>query len=294
MIRRTSETVWRRLFVALLVCTMVGSALAVPVGAASEPRSAPTDTSAPVTVYVSEELDISNVELTGGTDIGEDQITLRRVDDNESLQIDDPTEANFSGAEPGLYYVTDTGDERPEIRVVQPQVTDLRLRDGSGRNVTYRTVKSLSSVIIRAEYNFSTVDRLDVRMQGPDGEAVKLNERSARITESGGRTSVYMADRPPGTYTVTVQGSNVVAGKRTVTVTIRGAGTPTATATATPTPTATATPTVTPTPTAAATPTPTDTPTATPTPTEGSAPGFGPGVTVLALLGLALVAIRQQ
>jgi hypothetical protein len=275
--------------------------------AASEPRSEPSNTLPPVTVYVSETLDISDVQLTAGDDIDEDPITLRQVDGNDSIAIEDPTNANFTGVDPGLYYVGEDGDERPEIRVVEPRVTSLLLREGRGQDVTNQTVRSITALIVRAEYDFVNADRLDVTIRGPDGEPLDLNPQSARISRSGGRISVYMADRPPGTYTVTVQGSDIPAGQRSATVTIGSEPTPTATATPTATPTATATATATPTATPTGTPTPEPTPTATPTPTAGTSStptlstptealgnGFSVEFTIIVLVILMLGIIKRK
>ncbi|MFB6108282.1 MAG: hypothetical protein ABEJ82_05500, partial [Haloplanus sp.] len=264
---------WYPLLVVLLVGAVLVGGFVGPATATTEPRTKPTNPAPPVTVYVSEQLDISHVELTSDDedDIGTNPVELRRVDGNGSVSIDDPRNANFSGVAPGSYYVASDRDQKPEIRVVEPHVTSLVLRNSRGTEVTNGSVRSLSALVVVADYDFDGVDRLDVVIRGPDGEPLSVNQQSARITQSGERTSIYMADRPTGTYTVTVRGSNVVAGERSATVTIRGDATATPTATETPTPTATPTATPTPTPTATATvtetPTPTATPTATPTPT---------------------------
>ncbi|WP_248895526.1 hypothetical protein [Haloplanus halobius] len=303
--RRGSDPRWTQLLAVGTVCLLIASVFALPVVAVNEPRSEPTNTSPPVTVYVGEQLDVSDVQLTGATDgeINDGPLTLQQVDGNASVDVDDPTNADFAGVDPGRYYVTRDNDQRPEIHVVEPHVTSLLLRSGDGRNVTDQTVRSLSSLIVRAEYDFDNVDRLDVTIRGPDGEPLGLNPQSARITESGERMSVYMADRAPGTYTVTVRGS-IVAGQRSATVTIRGDRTATPSPTPTATPSATPTATASPTPTATASPTPTATASATPTanatttspatPTEMPATGFGFGLAAVAVFGLALAALRRR
>jgi cell division septation protein DedD len=309
-----TDRLGRRYLAVFVALACVVAVVTVPAAAVSEPRSEPSTTIPPVTVYVSETLDISNVQLTAGDDIDDDPVTLRQVDGNASIRVEDPTDADFNGTTPGRYYVESDGDEKAEIRVVEPRVTSLLLRDGRGENVTDRTVRSLSSLVVRAEYDFATADRLDVTVRGPDGEPLGLNPQSARITESGGRMSLLMAERPPGTYTVVVQGSDITAGRLSRTVTIRGDRTPTPTATPTPTPTATRTPnataTPTPTATATATATPTTTPTSTPTATPNAtatptptaaetttapANGFGVGAALVALCSLvAALGLRRR
>jgi hypothetical protein len=297
--------------ITVLLCLAVIAGTAGLAVGASEPRSEPAKTSPPVTVYVSETLDISNVELTGYDDIDDDPITLRLADGNATVRIDDPTNASFDGVQPGEYYVESDTDREPDLRVVEPRVTRLRLQSRGGENVTDRTVRSLSALIVRAEYDFDNADRLDVTIRGPDGVPIGLNPRSARITESGGRMSVLMATRPPGTYTVVVEGSDIDAGRRTATVTVRGEPTPTPTSTPTPTGTPTPTTTASPTPTETPPPTPTSTPAPTPPstatavspPTQATetstrtampADGFGPGLAVAVLLGLVIGITRRR
>jgi PGF-CTERM protein len=288
---------------ALLV--IVAAAVALPAAGVSEPRDEPAETDPPVEVYVSETLNISSAQLSGGGTIGNATTTFTAVGGGASFTVD-PQRADFDGVAPGAYYAENDSDVRADLRVTRPQVSTLELRDEESRDVTGERVdpEDLNRLTIRARYNFADADRLNVSVVGPSGDEVA----TARITESGQRITVDLGTPVPGTYTVTVAGSNIEAGTATATVRVRGAATPTATAaptptttpTAAPTPTATSTSTPTPTPTATPTPTPTAMPTetatatATPTasPTAGDGPGFGVVAALLALLVVALAGRR--
>jgi PGF-CTERM protein len=298
----TAET--HRVVIVGLVVLVVG-ATALPAVAVNEPRDAPAEPDPPVRIYVGETLDISEVRLSGGGTIGTDPTAFAAVGSGPTFTVEDPTNASFDGIETGSYYVTNDSDVRAEISVVQPRISTLELRDTREVTVTNGSgdPEHLGTVSIRARYNFESVDRLDVTVTGPSGETIAAR----RIVESGGRITVDLGDPTPGTYTVTVQGSNADAVRRTATVRVRGATpTPTATPTATPTTTATATPTGTPeatataTPTATPTTTATSTPTGTPTPTPfpgttlGDGPGFGVVGALLALVTLALYGRRRR
>jgi hypothetical protein len=304
----------RRLAVVLVAsCCLLG--VAAPALAAEDPRQRPGSVTPPVTVYVSEELDISDVRMTGGGQITDDDrvtprpVTFERVNGTENFTVQNPEEANFTGVAPGSYDAAKDGDGEPELEVVQPRVTRLTLQNSNAQNVTGERVRRdrLRAVTVVAEYDFDEADRLQVTMRYR-GEDVGLNQRAAQITESGGRYTIGMRDRPLGEYTVVVTGSAIEAGTRSATVELTATDpTPTPTATATPTPTSTPTPVPsvtplpsTPTPTATATPTPTPTTTATPTPTPTATAtaddGPGPGLVgaVLAVLAAALVAVRRD
>lgn len=295
------------LTVAVLVALLVG-AVALPAVAVSEPRDSPSSTSPPVRVYVSETLDISAVELSGSDrTIGTEPTTLVAVGGGTSFTVD-PTSADFDGVAPGAYYVEGDRDVRADVTVIRPQVYSVVLRNERQQDVTggRSDPADLDRLSIRARYNFAEADRLDVSVVDPSGSEVA----TGRITENDQQILVDIPDPTPGLYSVTVTGSNIEAGNRTVTVRARGqVATPTPTPTAEPTPTTTATPTPTstaePTPTATPTPTPTaePTPTATPTPTptstptatvtEGGGPGFGVVAAALAVLALALLGRRR-
>lgn len=301
----------RRATVALVaLCCVVGAVS--PALAADEPRQRPGDTSPPVTVYVSENLDISDVRLTGGGRIQDDRpepVTFQRVDGPENFTVENPEAANFSGVPPGSYDALSDADERPELDVVEPRVTRLTLRDRNARNVTGERVRQgqLDRIVVVAEYDFAEADRLQVTMTR-DGEDVGLDQRAARITESGGRYTVGMSARGPGRYTVTVTGSSIEAGARSATVRVVAAdatATPSPTSTPTATETRPITPTPSPTPTATDTPTPTPatttttvavtaTPTTTSTPTDGAGPGPGLVGALVALLAAAGLAARRR
>jgi hypothetical protein len=306
-----SLTLRRVAVVLAAICCLAGAVSTAT--AVENPRDRPRDTSPPVTVYVSETLDISDVRLTGGGQVQDDDrpeaVTFQRVDGAGNVTVENPEEANFTGVAPGSYDALRDDDEEPELEVVEPRVTRLTLRDGNARNVSGQTVRRdrLDVVVVVAEYDFAEVDRLQVSMTR-DGEAVGLNPGAARITESGGRYTIGLSNRPTGTYTVTVAGSDVEAGARSATFRLVAADwtrSPTPTATPTPSPTQTATetrpisptptspsPTATPPPatTTAAAVTATSTATDTPAPTDGI--GHGPGlvgalVALLAVAGLA-------
>jgi len=314
-------TTLHRLLVILAVALAVVAAATGASVAVEDPRDAPSNTSPPVRVYVSESLDISNVELTDGGTIGTDQTTFVSVAGDEVFTVD-PENADFDDVEPGSYDADSDDDDEAELIVVQPRVTDFDVRNERGVDIAGDTVEAsdFEEVTITAEYNFAEADRLDVTVENPDGVDLAGN---SRITTSGGSVTVDTSSAIPGTYRISVEGSDIEDGRASTTVTVAGGNgdsgdgqtrTPTATATPTPEPTATATatptatpePTPTATPTATpeptATPTPTDTPepttTATPTPTptatEGGGPGFGPVVALLALLTVAILAHRRE
>jgi hypothetical protein len=289
-----------------LACLVV----AVPVAAVEEPRDAPEDTAPPVVVFAGEEdLDVSEVELTGGGRIGTDEAQLVGVSgdaDGVPLRLSDPTAADFDDVETGAYDSTADADERPEVTVTRPDVTELVLRSERGVNVTGDTVDDLETLTVEAEYDFDEADRLDVTVENPDGLDLTPD---GRITESPGSLTVDVGGEGAGTVRVTVEGSELEDATRTATVTVgdeatrtrtrtqtrtrTASPTPTPTATATefpptPTPTSTPAPTESPTPTASPTPNPSDTPE--PTPTSTTAPGDGVGV-VVAVAALVLAAL---
>lgn len=291
----------RRTIIVLLVALLVGVA-ALPGAAVDEPRSEPAETTPPVRVYVGETLNISAVELSGspGT-IGTNATTFRAVGGGSSFTVETPTAADFDDVEPGSYYATTDDDVQAELSVRRSAVESLELRDRRAATVTNRSTdpEYLDRLLIRARYNFESVDRLDVTVVDPSGATVA----TGRITESGELIRVGLGDPTPGVYTVTVTGSNVDTASRTATVRARGA-TPTPTATATPKPTPTPTPTATSTPTPTAGPTPTSTPTSTPTrtatatpaepATTGDGPGFGVVTVLVAALTLAAAALARR
>ncbi|MFB6079902.1 MAG: hypothetical protein ABEJ81_02700 [Haloferacaceae archaeon] len=288
--------------VGLLFGVAVGGALA-----AADHRDAPASTTPPVRVYVSESLDISAVQLTGGGTVGTGSTTFVATDEDHTFVVPNPTDADFTGIEPGSYYVDRDGDTRPEVTVVRPRITDFEVTNERGVKIGGRTVDrtDFEEVTVTADYNFDEADRLDVDVEGPNGLDYAGD---AAITASGGSVTVDTSGGPTGEYTVSVTGSAIEDGTASTTVTVEGRGgggtsTATRTRTATPTPTTTATPTrtATPTTTATATPTRTATPTttvtptrtATPTPTttSGGGPGFGVGGALVATLALAGAAV---
>jgi PGF-CTERM protein len=284
-----------------LIVLAVG-AVALPVVAVNEPRDAPADTQPPVRVYVSETLDISSVQLSGGGTVGTEETTFTAVGGGESFTVD-PTNANFDGVPVGSYYAESDRDIRADLTVVRPQVYSIVLRDDNQQDVTGRStdLANLDRLTIRARYSFADADRLEISVVDPSGSEVA----TARITENDQQITVTIPDPTPGTYSVTASGSNIEAGNRTVTVRVRDQVTTAApTATATTTATAASTPTATPEPTATATATPEPTATATPeptstaTPTAGTTaddgPGFGVVAAVLAVLAVALLGRHRR
>jgi hypothetical protein len=262
---RVHSTAVRSVLAVAVVCLVVGAAAASVAVAVEEPRDSPSDTTPPVRVYTGETLDISNVQLTGGGTIGTDTVTLVRVGSGDRTDVD-PENADLDGVESGSYYVESDSDEGAELAVVRPRITDFEVRNERGVDVEGDTLPAndFEEVTITAEYNFAEADRLEVTVDDPDGLDLAGN---ARITESGGSVTVDTGDTDPGTYRITVEGSEIEEGSRTAEVTVAGR-----TATATPTDTLTATPTATPDPTATATPTPDPTATATPTATPTDTP----------------------
>ena len=286
----------RRRVVALALIVLAVGAVGLPVVAVSEPRDAPADTRPPVRVYVSETLDISSAQLSGGGTVGTEETTFTAVDGSESFTVD-PTNANFDGVPVGSYYAESDRDVRADLSVVRPLVYSIVLRDDNQRDVTGRATdpENLDRLTIRTRYSFADADRLDVSVVDPSGSEVA----TARITENDQQITVDIPDPTPGLYSVTASGSNVEAGNRTVTVRVRGqAATAAPTATATPDPTATAPPT----PTATSTATPDLTATATPAPsptpfpgtTSDDGPGFGVVVVAAALAALAVTLLGRR
>jgi hypothetical protein len=308
---------------AIVAAAAVLAALAVGPAAMAveEPRDRPGSTSPPVTVYVGETLDISNVRLTGGGTVGTNTTTFASVSGDETFTVD-PTDADFDGVSPGSYDAQRDDDGSAELTLVRPRVSEFEVRNERGVDIEGDTLprSDFEEVTVTAEYNFEEADRLDVAVENPDGVDLAGN---ARITESGGSVTVDTSGAKPGEYHIVVEGSEldgraettVTVEGRTATATPTATVTPTSTPTATVTPTETATPTETPTPTVTATstptptetPTPTRTPTATPTatepptstrtptPTRTAAPasGFGPVVALLAV-ALTAVAVRRR
>jgi hypothetical protein len=237
--------------------------------AAEEPRRRPGDTTPPVTVSVSEELDVSGVRETDGGSLGDDPATFERVDDRDAtFRLEDPETANFTGVDPGLYDSRADGDDAPELRVVRPRVARLVVRTRDGTNLTDGRVSDERLELFRvvAAYDFDEADRLQVTLSR-DGTGVGLDPRAARITEGGESYTTGTVGRPPGPYTVTVTGSAIEAGTRSVTV---GVGEPPATAT------------------------PTPTPIGAPTPTPTAADGPGPGVAVAVGAPVIAALVRRR
>ncbi|WP_305881857.1 PGF-CTERM sorting domain-containing protein [Haloplanus halophilus] len=306
----------RAVLATLLACLLVVGAVAGLAAAAEEPREEPADTSPPVRVYVSETLDVSDVQLTGGGTIGTEQTTFVSTTGDNVFTVT-PERADFGGVDPGSYDADTDDDDEPELVVVRPRITDFDVRNERGVDIAGDTLPAddFEEVRITVEYNFADADRLDVTVESPDGIDLAGD---AVITESGGSVTVDTSSADPGTYRITVEGSDIEAGSATTEVTVAGGATatpePTATATATATPTPTPEPTATPTPDPTATPEPTATPTpapeptvtatpaptaeptatATPTPTESAGDGFGAVVAVLALLAAAAVPRRRD
>jgi hypothetical protein len=269
----------------LVVCLVVAAATTSV--AVDEPHDEPSNTRPPVRVYVSESLDISDVELTGGGTVGTDETTFVSVSKDEVFTVD-PENADFDGVEPGSYDADADADDEAELIVVQPRITDFEVRNERGVDIADDTVDAddFEEVTITVEYNVAEADRLDVTLEDPSRVDLAGN---GRITESGGSVTVDTSGADAGTYRIAVEGSDIEDGRASTTVTVASAG-----PTATPTPTPTAT---TPTPTAT-TPTPTATSTASPTPfpgtTLGDGVGFGPLVALLALLAPAFVGLGRD
>ncbi|WP_299330700.1 hypothetical protein [Haloplanus sp.] len=290
----------RRTVIPLLVVLLVG-VVTLPGAAVNDPRSEPAETTPPVRVYVSETLNISAVELSGGSGaIGTNATTFRAVGGGASFTIESPAAADFDGVEPGSYYVTTDSDVQAELSVRRPEIDSLELRDQQAVTVTNRSTdpEHLNRLSVRARYNFDAVDRLNVTVVGPSGATVA----TGRITGSRGLIRVEISDPVPGVYTVTAAGSGVDAASRTATVRVRGTtATPTATATTTPAsaPTTTAS-TTTPTPTGTplpATPTRAEqpaTPTDPATATVGDGHGFGVLTVLAAALALTAMALARR
>jgi PGF-CTERM protein len=316
---RSEMSTARVILAAALLALLVVAGAAAPSVAGEEPRDEPADTSPPVRVYVSETLDISNVELTGGGTVGTERTTFVSTTGDSVFTVD-PESADFDGVSPGSYDADTDEDDDSELVVVQPRITDFDVRNERGVDIAGDTVEAgdFEEVRITVEYNFDDADRLDVTVESPDGVDLAGNRR---ITESGGNVTVDTSSADPGTYRIAVEGSNIEAGAASTEVTVAGGRTatptpeptptatpeptPTATPTATPEPTPTATPTATPEPTPTATPTPEPTPAATPgptatatpeltpTPTESPGDGFGVVVALLAVLTVA-VGLRRR
>ena len=302
----------------ILVFVVVVFVISSGVGAVSEPREEPTNTSPPVRIFVGETLDVSNVQLTGGGTVGDSSVTLVGVagDAEGAVEtIEDPTDADFGNFATGTYDVQADSDERAEFAVTEPRVTDVTITNENGANVTNAWDPTGDELTVTTEYNFDDADRLDLTVEDPDGLDVTGSVASSdRITTSGGSVQLDLSDQDEGTFRITVEGSVLEDGTRTVTVRTgpRETATPTVSPTETPEPTVTDTPTSTPTPTESPetpTPTPTVTPTntvsstATPTgtaspsatPTTGTTgPGFGILLAVIALVVAAIYTHRTE
>ncbi|SDZ84526.1 PGF-CTERM protein [Haloplanus vescus] len=308
---RLSSLPTRSLAVTAVVLALVVSAAGVGV-ALDDSRDAPSDTSSPVRVYVSESLDISDAQLSGGGTVGTEQTTFVSASGDDVFTVD-PEDADFDGISPGSYDAESDNDSRADLRVIQPRISDFDVRNERGVDIAGDTVSAtdFEEVRLTVEYNFADADYLEVTVETPGGVDLAGNRR---ITSSGGSVTIDTSGAEAGTYRISVEGGDIEAGAASTTVTVAGGAEstatpkptatprPTATATERPTPeptatataTSTATPTPTPEPTATATVTPTATATATPTTTTSDGPGFGPVVAVVALVGAALAAIRRR
>ncbi|WP_142858746.1 hypothetical protein [Salinigranum halophilum] len=306
----------------LLATFLVALVLVGTVGAVPAPRDAPADTAPPVRVFVAETLDVSTVQLTGGGTIGSGSVTLVGVAgaaDGTSETITDSTNADFDGFETGGYDVSADGDGRADVVVAEPRVTSVVVRNQNGANVTDGWEPTGQSLTVTVEYNFDEADRVDVTVESPDGldvtDGVTTDDR---IATSGDSVRLDLSEEPVGTFSITVEGSDL--DRATQTVTVRTGPRETATAvpttprtptpeTPTDTPTATVTgplteapterptETSTPTPTETRTPPETPTPTASPTPTDTTAtstPGFQVGAGVAALVVLSYLVRRRR
>ncbi|MFC7173543.1 hypothetical protein ACFQL0_09620 [Haloplanus litoreus] len=173
--------------------------------AVEEPRDEPSDTSPPVRVYVSETLDISNVQLTGGGTVGTERTTFISTTGDSVFTVS-PENADFDGVSPGSHDADTDDDDDPELVVVQPRITDFDVRNERGVDIAGDTVEAsdFEEVRITVEYNFAEADRLDVTVESPDGVDLAGNER---ITESGGNVTVDTSSADPGPYRIEVEGA---------------------------------------------------------------------------------------
>lgn len=204
-------TARHRLLVALCIGLTVAAVTTGASVAVEEPRDAPSNTSPPVRVYVSETLDISNVQLTGGGTIGTNRTTFVSVGGDGVFTVA-PESADFDGVAPGSYDA-DGDDDSPELRVLRPRVSEFEVRNQRGVDIAGDTVSAsdFREVRITAEYNFEEADRLDVTVEGPNDIDLAGNRR---ITTSGGNVTVDTSGADPGTYRIVVEGSKSRTGER--------------------------------------------------------------------------------
>jgi PGF-CTERM protein len=292
----------------LLVGCVLVAAVPGAVAAASGPRDAPPSSPLPVIIYQGETLDVSDVQQSSGGTIGSGQVTFVGLDGRAEGDVETESEAeraDFDGYDKGSYDADEDGSA--EIRIAEPRVHQVVLRNRNDANVTAQYIDDASDMSVAAQFNFEVADRVDVVVRNEDGLNITADVTdSSQIRTDRGSIDLDLSDEGLGNFTITAEASDlpatytipVAVGRPSEeTATATTTATPSVTATPTVTPTVTATPTITPTGTTTTTPTATRTATSTasPTPTAADEPGFTALAALVALVaGLVLRRRRRR
>lgn len=210
---------------ALLVLVVVAASLAMAAmladgsGAVASPRTNVSATPPPpVEVFLGEELNVTALGLTGGGTVGPGEVTFVGIAGaaEGSVESADAASVDFSGWTTGTYDADD--DERAEIVVAEPRVTDLELELDNGADVTNESAPADEPITLTARFNFDAADGLRVEVIDPDGLDVAPSVASdTRIDADGGTVTLDFEGAEPGVYTVRAEARNLEA-ERSVTI----------------------------------------------------------------------------
>ncbi|WP_136601162.1 hypothetical protein [Salinigranum halophilum] len=199
---------------------------------------ADSDDETPVTVYVGETVDVSNVTLTDRTDIiGEGDVVLRNLDDGGDAPIN-ATEADFSTVDTGEYSAD--ANESAEIRVEPPRISALGLyetKDEENELISGR-IDGGSTVYLDTRWNFDEADKLELTIRDPDGldvteEVVDADESESAsgvvnasvdegyVAEDGQDVALNFTGFEGGEYQISVEGSDFGPTRSTTVTVIR-------------------------------------------------------------------------
>lgn len=197
----------------VIVSVVLGGAFAGQSTAVSSPRT--SISGAPIqTVYLGEELNVTQLGLSGGGTVGSGSVTFVGVagDAEGTIETDDAASVDLSNWATGTYDADDDG--QAELSVARPRVTDVALELDNGANVTNGRAPTDEQVTLTAEFSFDEADGLDVEVVDPDGLDVAPSVASATAIDSnGGSVTLDFSDAEPGRYVITVEARNLDASR---------------------------------------------------------------------------------
>lgn len=184
------------------------------------------DNETPVTVYVGETLNVSNVTLTDRTDtVGTGDIVLSNLDDGSDAPIEGEN-ADFSDVEPGTYSAD--ANSSAEFRVQSPEIFEMGLYETKKEEneLVSGRVDGRKTVYLDTRWNFDEADALELTVRDPEGldvtdEVVDADESESAsnvvnasvgegyVAESGQDIALNFTGFDSGEYEVSVEGSEL-------------------------------------------------------------------------------------